>query len=447
MGIVLVAGGAILHLVRQRGVPPWNSLWAEDGSVFLSDAMHDFAGTFFAENGGYGHVVPRIIAGAAAALPVEDAAAGMAAAASVVVALIAGFVYFASGEVLPSRMARFGLAAAVLLLPVPGSDLLANATNLHFYLLFGCFWALFWQSETPAALGARSAVGLAATLSDPLAALFMPLALVAPLARRRVRAFMVSGVFVAGLATQLLVTWGGERPHRNWGFRPADLLDIFSLRVTGGLLVGDRFLGDAWLAYGRTFSYTAFLLVAAIIALLLTRSSRATVAFVFIALGYGCLFFCVQLVGRGTGGTDPDLGVFQLNGARYVLLPFLFTTAGILALVDRNVRLRRGAAWAWTRRVALVWLAALLIVNYSVTSDRSRGPRWDTELMRARNSCATRSATVVRVLVAPSPPRVWFASVPCSRLGDGVDATRSGRIAEGRKRHSRLSSRRPGGLL
>lgn len=441
MGMALVAGGAILHLVRQRGVPPWNSLWAEDGSVFLTDAMRDFAGTFFAENGGYLHVVPRIIAGAAAALPVEDAAAGMAAAASVVVALIAGFVYFASGEVLPSRIARFGLAAAVLLLPVPGSDLLANATNLHFYLLFGCFWALFWQSETPAALGSRSAVVLAATLSDPLTALFMPLALVAPLARRSVRAFVVSGVFVTGLAIQLLVTWGGERPHRNWGFRPADLLDIFSIRVTGGLLVGDRFLGDAWLAYGRTFSYGAFLLMAAIIALLLLRSSRATVAFVFIALGYGCLFFCVQLVGRGTGGMDPDLGVFQLNGARYVLLPFLFTTAGILALVGR------GAGWAWTRRLALVWLAALLIVNYSVTNDRSPGPRWDTELMRARDSCATRSATVVRVLVAPSPPRVWFASVPCSRLSDGVAPTRSGRIAEGRKRHSRLFFRRRGELL
>jgi hypothetical protein len=416
IGLVVLAGAAILHLARQRGVPSWDSLWAEDGSVFLSGALRDFPGTLFAENGGYIHVLPRIIAGIAAALPVEDAAAVMAAGASVIVALSAGFVYVASAEVLPSRAARLGLAAAVLLLPVPGSDLLANATNLHFYLLFACFWALFWQSETPVALGARSAVVLAATLSDPLSALLLPLAIVAPLARRSIRALAVAGLFLTGLALQLLVTWGGERPQRNWGFRPSDLLDIFSLRVTGGLLVGDRFLGDLWLAYGRAFSYAALLVVTIIMAFLLLRSQRPTVAFVLISLGYGCLFFCVQLVGRGTGGMDPDLGVFQLNGARYVLLPFLFTTAAILALVDRALGLRRKAAWAWGRRAALLWLAALLVANYSVVSDRSRGPRWDRELTKARASCSATNKSIARVLVAPSPPQVWFASVPCDRL-------------------------------
>jgi hypothetical protein len=415
-GLVGLAGAAFLHLARQRGVPPWNSLWAEDGSVFLSGALRDFPGTFLAENGGYIHVVPRVIAGIAAALPVEVAAAVMAAGASVIVALISGFVYFASAEVLRSRAARLALAVSVLFLPVPGSDLLANATNLHFYLLFACFWALFWQGESSAALGSRSAVALAASLSDPLSALLLPLAVVAPLARRSVRALAVSGVFVAGLAVQLLITWGGERPGRNWGFRPSDLLDIFSLRVTGGLLVGDRFLDNAWLAYGRTFSHGALLLIAAVIAFLLWRSERATVAFVLISLGYGCLFFCVQLVGRGTGGMDPDLGVFQLNGARYVLLPFLFTATAILALVDRAPRVRESAKWKWGRRAALLWLAALLAANYSVVSDRSPGPRWDRELTKARASCSAANKRIGRVLVAPSPPRVWFATVPCGRL-------------------------------
>jgi hypothetical protein len=194
------------------------------------------------------------------------------------------------------------------------------------------------------------------------------------------------------------------------------LLDIFSLRVTGGLLVGDRFLDNAWLAYGRTFSHGALLLIAAVIAFLLWRSERATVAFVLISLGYGCLFFCVQLVGRGTGGMDPDLGVFQLNGARYVLLPFLFTATAILALVDRAPRVRESARWKWGRRAALLWLAALLAANYSVVSDRSPGPRWDRELTKARASCSAANKRIGRVLVAPSPPRVWFATVPCGRL-------------------------------
>jgi hypothetical protein len=307
-----------------------------------------------------------------------------------------------------SRAARLGLAAAVLLLPVPGSELLANATNLHFYLLYACFWALLWQSETPFGLGSRAVVVVATALSDPLSALFLPLAIVAPLARRSVRALVVSGLFCAALVVQLAVIAGGTRPERNWGFRFGALPEIFALRVGGGLLVGDRFLGDAWDGYGRGFAYGALLLVAVVIALLLRRSDRRTIAFALIALAYAGLFFCVQLIGRGTGGMDPELHGFRLNAARYILVPFLLVTTVIVVLAARRPR-------AWIRGAALVWLAALLAVNYSVTSDRSRGPRWDRELARARRVCATTDKRTTRVLVAPSPPHVWFATIPCRR--------------------------------
>ena len=60
-----------------------------------------------------------------------------------------------------------------------------------------------------------------------------------------------------------------------------------------------------------------------------------------IALGYSGLFFCVQLFGRGTGGMDPEWHGFQLNGARYILLPFLLVTTVILVLPTR-----RRSAWA-----------------------------------------------------------------------------------------------------
>jgi hypothetical protein len=414
--LAALSGATLLHLERQRGVPVWNSLWAEDGRVFLSDALWNFRGTFFEQNGGYTHVVPRVIAGVVATLPVKDAAAGMAIGAAAAVALIAGFVYVASSEVIRSRAARLGLAAAVLLLPVPGSELLANTTNLHFYLLFACFWALLWQSETPFALGSRAIVVVATALSDPLSALFLPLAIVAPFARRSVRALVVSSLFFAALAAQFAIIAGGVRPERNWGFRLGALPEIFALRVAGGLLVGDRFLGDAWAGYGRAFAYGALLLVTSVIALLLLRSDRRTVAFALISLGYAGLFFCVQLVGRGTGGMDPDLHGFRLNAARYILVPFLLMTTAILASVDRVLEHRPGLVWTWGRRAALLWLVALLAVNYSVTSDRSRGPRWDRELAHAGRICSTTGKRTTRVLVAPSPPRVWFATIPCKRI-------------------------------
>jgi hypothetical protein len=322
----------------------------------------------------------------------------------------------ASSEVLRSRAARIVLATVVLLVPVPGSELLANATNLHFYLLFACFWALFWQSEEPLALAARCAVLLVGTLSDPLAGLLLPLAIVAPAVRRSVRTFLVSAVFVTGFAVQVIPMVGGERPQRLWGFRLSDLPDIFSLRVTGGLLVGDRPLGHLWLAYGRTFSYAALLIVAVVVGLLVLRSGRMTVYFVVISLGYAGLFFCVQLVGRGTRGMAPVAGSFQLNGARYVLLPFLFLVAALLALVDRGAALHRTSRWRWARNATLLWMVALVAVNYSVFTDRSVGPRWHRELARARISCATNGREFAQILVAPAPPRVWFARLPCDRI-------------------------------
>jgi hypothetical protein len=414
-GLAALCGGTLLHLERQRGVPVWNSLWAEDGRVFLSGAIRDFRGTLFEENGGYIHVVPRLIAGVVATLPVRDAAAGMAVGAAAVVALTAGFVYIASSEVLCSRIARLGLAAAVLLLPVPGSELLANVTNLHFYLLFACFWALLWQSETTFALGSRAAVVVATALSDPLSVLFLPLAIVAPLTRRSSRALVVPGLFLAALLTHLAIIAGGARPERNWGFRFGALPEIFGFRVAGGLLVGDRFLGNAWADFGRAFAYGALLLVASVIVLLLLRGDRRTVAFALVSLGYAGLFFCVQLVGRGTGGMDPDLHGSRLDHARYILLPFLLMTTVILVLVERAYERRPSAALAWRRRAVLLWLAALLIVNYSVTSDRSRGPRWDRGLASAHRICSTTGKKTTKVLVAPSPPHVWFATIPCKR--------------------------------
>jgi hypothetical protein len=146
------------------------------------------------------------------------------------------------------------------------------------------------------------------------------------------------------------------------------------------------------------------------------RSDRRRVAFAAIALSYAGLFFAVQMFVRGTGGLDPDVHGFRLNGARYVLLPVLMGTTVILALVDAAPDRLHDSVLRWSRRAALLWIAALLAANYSLTTDRSRGPRWDRELAHARGACAAPGRQETNVLVAPSPPRVWFATIPCNRI-------------------------------
>jgi multisubunit Na+/H+ antiporter MnhC subunit len=405
----------LLHLGRQRETPAWQSLWAEDASVFLTDGYRDAWGTFFEQNGGYLHVVPRLVGAIAALLPLDDAALVFAFAGSVVVALVAAFVYAASGDVLHTRGLRLGLAATVAFLPVAGAELYANVLNLHFYLVFACFWALTWQATTASAVLARSLVVVAATLSDPVSGLLAPLALVGPTVRRGRAALIVSGCFALGLAIQLTAMRGGESPERNWAFHAWDVPDILALRVGGGLLVGDRFLDDLWLWLGRAFSVTVLALVLAVVGLLLVRSRRRQAVFALVSLIYAAVFLVVHLVGRGTGGMDPDAGSFHLEGARYALLPFLFLLTALLVLID-------GSRWPWAnwaRVVALIWLVGLLAANYAVGPNaRSSGPLWQREVEEASQRCQERSSATVRILAAPAPPNVWYARVPCSRASD-----------------------------
>jgi hypothetical protein len=128
--VALLAG---LLLARQAVVSAWDTIWAEDGFAFLSDALSgDAVGAVVQPHGGYIHPLPRAAAAVAVVLPLELAAVVLSAAWALVVALLAAFVYAASGEILRSRALRVALATLTALLPAAGSELLGNTANLHF---------------------------------------------------------------------------------------------------------------------------------------------------------------------------------------------------------------------------------------------------------------------------------------------------------------------------
>jgi hypothetical protein len=102
----------------------------------------------------------------------------------------------------------------------------------------------------------------AATLSDPLTLLFAPLVVWRTLVRRTRRAFVIPVVFASGLAVQLVAIVLSEAPQRLTRFDAADVPPLFALRVTGSLLVGDRFIDDLWFSLGRGFAYGALAAVA-----------------------------------------------------------------------------------------------------------------------------------------------------------------------------------------
>ena len=82
--IVLSYGAAfvaltLVSLLRQSGVSPTNTVWAEDGTIFYGQALaHPFLVTLFTPYAGYFQLFPRLTFGLLSILPPADIAASAA---------------------------------------------------------------------------------------------------------------------------------------------------------------------------------------------------------------------------------------------------------------------------------------------------------------------------------------------------------------------------------
>ena len=406
LAAVLVAAAFGLQLARQGAVSAWDTVWAEDGAVFLRDALGGHPLTTIVEPyGGYIHLPARLAASVAAGLPLDGASLVFSFAWALVVALLAAFVFFASESVLRSTALRLALAALVALVPAAGSELLGNATNIHFYLLYSGFWAFVWRADTTPALVARSAVVGATALGDPLTLIFAPLALWNVLTRRGPRDLVVPVVFVGGLVVQFAaIAVSGEPPERLTRFDAGDILPLFALRVTGSLLVGDRFLDELWFALGRGFSYGALVVVGTALLLGVRGCARTTRIFVATSSAYAVVLFVAFLAGRGTAGMRPgtDEATWHLAGARFTYAPILFLSAALLAIVDCRAARLRASRRRLLEAAAVAVVAGSIAANFALTSERSLGPSWRSELSDGRQRCED-GRERVRIPVAPAP--------------------------------------------
>ena len=117
LGAVVI--GTIVGLSRgTTGVGATNSLYAEDGTIFFTEQTRK--GTWSALTtpyNGYYHAVPRLVAAAADWVPVRLAAAGYAVMSTVVVVVLAVFIFYATAELIRSRSLRLCLALIFAVMP------------------------------------------------------------------------------------------------------------------------------------------------------------------------------------------------------------------------------------------------------------------------------------------------------------------------------------------
>lgn len=414
--LALLALAVILQLFR---IGPWtalNSLWAEDGPIFLQGAisqgfMHDVFSTY----AGYLVFVPRLVGEVGALAPLRYAPAVVAITSSVIVALSGLAVWYASAAYIRHPYLRGTLVAVTILVPVSNIESVASGAYVPWYMLFASFWLLLWRPSTTRATVLSSLFILATGLSSPGLWFFAPLAALRAIAARERRDLIIVGSFVIGAAVQVPILLfnneGSVKPMLT-----INILTSYIQRVVDGAALGEHLGGSAWAHFGWPFLIVLLLCVIVGFAFSLLRSSRGARYFACVAIFTSLMMFVIEAYQRATGTQMMwPAGTHFGTGGRYTIVPALLLVSAALVLIDHSSARRRGPSrlpWAGFAAVAILLLG--LVGSFDVRDTAERGtPPWVNALQGAATACVANHLS--QTTVATSPPG-WGIVIPCDQL-------------------------------
>jgi hypothetical protein len=400
------------------------TIWAEDGSRFLGDALAGRGLTAVAEPfGGYLHVVPRMLAAVAVwAAPIGDLALVVNVLACATVGVIAAVVYVCSAGVIPHPAPRLWLASAAALLPLVGVEVAASLANLHWFFLWGMFWALLWRPRTGRGAAGAAVFLLAGTLTEAQGALLLPVAAVVAWWRRRDRRALIPVVaYAAGVLAQAAVAVGAPRSSERQVAPLADLMTALAAQVLLPLWTTDvdairgGLASHGWLVAAAAAPLTALAAIA------LWRGDRrlrgvtvAVMVLAVVALSAAHSMSGQVPVASGAVGAGQVL-------SRYGVVPSLFLVSvvalGTQAALRRQDRLLTS--------VGLLTAAAIVVsgvVNFHGPNRRNPATAWPAQLPMARATCQLLGPTSVWVPISPGGR--WGVRVPCVVLDARVGEAR-----------------------
>ncbi|MGE0068480.1 MAG: hypothetical protein AB7T48_14135, partial [Solirubrobacterales bacterium] len=297
----LLVLGIVLQLVRIGWTGSLDALWAEDGAIFLPQALtQSFGDAVSSEYSGYLVLVPRLIGEAASALPLRAAPATISILSAALVTISGLVVWQASGGHIASPYLRGALAVATVLTPVGGLETIDSASYVSWSMLVATFWLLLWRPRTETGAVLAGLFILATALSNPGVWFFVPLALLRALAIRDRRDRTILAAFFAGAAVQVfaLAFSSYEAIEPLWS---ADIWAVLLQRVAVGTAFGVRLGGAAWAELGWPFLVAVTLAILALLLLGLKDASRGTRYLAAIAVPTALVMFVVSVYQRAVG--------------------------------------------------------------------------------------------------------------------------------------------------
>lgn len=417
---VLILALAAASLLRLRGAPALDTVWAEDGALFLQRA-HELGlqRTLGLTYAGYLHVVPRLIAAVAAAAPVAQAAAVLAASAAVMSACCGAVVVAASGGLIRTPVVRYALGGLVVLAPIAAPETLNAVALTQWHLVVAAVWAARWRPRSTPAKAAAVTTLVAAALSAPLSLITAPLLFT--------RLFVVGdrgdrwlpAVGLGAQAVQLgaLLTAPGQASGD-----PSALgatLGVYAQRVVTNGVLGTAIPDALWSALGPPLVVTVVAVTLALLVAGVLRGGVSTAVAIAVLGGLSLVAFVGSVSLRGVvpamaWTSDVAVG----SGSRYAYVPALLLLGAVGAAVDALLR----AGSRVVPGLALAVVLGTVLLDLPAQTVRSRGPRWSDAVADAAEAC--RAPDAPRAVRIPHPPQQrgqdWGTVLPCATVLDGA---------------------------
>ena len=439
-----VAVGTALGLGRTRGAGALNTIWAEDGSILLTDAYNESTRTALTTPlNGYYITAPRLFGEVASWVPVKWAAVAMSVEAAFAVALIALLVYVASGAHLRDPVLRLIVSAPVIVTPVGALFTPHHLVTLQFIALYAVFWLLLWE---PAGRSGRIvAVGfiLLTGLSSILTLGLLPLAVFRVVVRRTRHSIALLAALVLGLLVQFGALLFGAASRSGAGITSPRPDPFWAVGEYVSWAVPYSVLGQRWLepgitdqngfypthVYVRTLEHLAltgiaWCVVLVIGAVAIRRITKPAWTLAAVAGGHSVGLFAMEVMGFGYDSDSyfvPETTLIITD--RYLVPACLLLIVAFVALLRPSGRFGRDpAGWpanAWPLLMYVTLLAVVCVANYRHDNPRSHSVAWTGAVAQARAACAAdpARATVDANVGSKMWGNYWpMVVIPCERL-------------------------------
>jgi hypothetical protein len=358
-GVGVVAAG-VLGARAGSVIGRFNS---EDPEIFYFSARQRGLAPLLEPFGGYVHVIPRLVAWVATAVPVEWAAVairGLVLAAWVFAAVVAARVATEAGG------PRLGMAAAlaVVACPIASESVLGVLAAVHFPLLAVVALLLARQAETKQGASTAAMLVLVVGLSDPITATLLAPAVVldraAWLGTRRGRLVIAAALVALAVQVPTYLDTAGGRHERNPLLPWSDMSRL-------------------WLASWLLPPAVA----AATVLVLRTRRSGAQAR-----LGWRCAWYTLYLscVSHVLGGIAD----------RYYVAPSILVVVAAIAAMRSYGGPRRASVRAAGIALGVAYLV-LAVGAFAPRQFLRDGLAWREAVVAARAECSRDGVVTVRI--------------------------------------------------